>query len=268
MIDISVIIPSYKPGGYIWECLESLYKQTLEKPKYEVIIILNGCDNPWSSKIKDWNEKHSDMFVNLYVISTPGVSNARNIALDIAQGEYICFIDDDDYISPNYLEDLLQISSSNCVGLTDSIYINDETGQLIYDNIHHKEYCKLKELENPSLFQVRRFFNGPVMKLIHRDIIGIRRFDCRFSNGEDSLFMALISDNIKQCKFCPQDAIYYRRIRSNSATTAKRSLRVRCTNSLNKIIQYLKYWTKHPLRYNMPFIISRILASLKTFFNG
>lgn len=267
-MDISVIIPSYKPEDYIKDCLFSLNSQTLNKNLYEILIILNGCKEPWLQNLKDFLSSNNFHNVRVLHTDTGGVSNARNIGIEKSVGDYIAFVDDDDFVSPTYLEDLLRVSTSNCVGLADSIYIDDETKHLKYDNIHHKEYWKLKDLENPSLFQARRFFNGPVMKLIHRDIIGNCRFDCRFSNGEDSLFMALISDRIIQCKFCPQDAVYYRRIRLNSATTSKRTLIMRCSNSVKKIIQYIKYWVKHPFRYNAPFMISRILASLKTFFIG
>lgn len=261
---ISVIIPTYKPGAYFEECLESIAKQTLDSEKFEVLIILNGCDEPWHSQIasliKMYLPNHN---VSLIQTDAPGVSNARNIGIDNAKGEYIAFIDDDDYISPSYLLSLLEASTPESVALTDSVYFDDETGQKNYDNIHHNEYVKLKDSRNPSLYKARRFFNGPVMKLVHIDIIGSRRFDIRFANGEDSLFMALISDKIKKCKFCSSYAVYYRRVRTNSATTRKRSFANRFGNGIKAISQYLKYWVKRPLSYNAAFMTSRIMAQFK-----
>lgn len=260
---ISVIVPSYKPGGYLWECLDSLKQQTLNSAAFEVIIVLNGCCEPWKSQISDYIKANKLTNFRLLQTNEGGVSNARNIGLDNAKGEYITFIDDDDFISPTYLQSLLDVSSPNCVALTDSIYFDDETRQNNYDNLHHNEYQKLKGCLNPSLYKVRRFFNGPVMKLLHRDIIGSRRFDRRFSNGEDSLFMALISDRIKSCKFCPPNAVYYRRIRAESATTRKRPFHKRIANSLNAIAQYSKYWIRRPLNYKAAFMSSRIIAQIK-----
>lgn len=262
-IKISIIIPSFKPKEYLEECIKAISNQTINRNLLEVLIVLNGCKEPWLSTIETWIENFSDLNINLLQTDTPGVSNARNIGLDVARGEYVTFIDDDDYISPDYLKDLIDVSSSDCVGLSDSIYFEDESRVLDKYNIHHREFLKLHNTENPSLFSARRFFNGPVMKLIHRSIIGDRRFDIRFKNGEDSLFMALISNRIKKLRFASEGAVYYRRIRNNSATTKNRALYRKILNGFNLIIQYIKYWIKEPTKYSSKFILSRIIGTLK-----
>lgn len=261
---VSVIIPTYNPQEYLWECLNSLENQTLNKDKFEILLVLNGCDEPYKTHISDYISSNRKK-LNIQIIHTAvtGVSNARNIGIEAAKGEYIAFIDDDDYVSPGYLECLLKYSTPDCVALTDSIYFDEAETDMDYNNIHHKEYLKYRDCSHPSIFHARRFFNGPVMKLIHRDIIGQRRFDRRFKNGEDSLFMALISDKIKNCHFCPNDAVYYRRIRTNSATTTHRSLSMKINNSFKATIQYFIYWIKKPFSYNCLFMASRIAAQMK-----
>ena len=261
---ISVIIPTYKPQEYFKTCLSSIQKQTLSKDDFEVIIILNGCNAHWIHKVTELIECYSeDINIIFLHTSIPGVSNARNMGLEIAKGEYITFIDDDDYVSPSYLENLLACSSKDCVGLSDSIYVDDSTNTLNLTNIHHQEFIKLHNDTNPTIFSCRRFFNGPVMKLLHRSIIGDRKFDIKFKNGEDSLFMALISDRIKQIKFCTPDTVYYRRIRVNSATTKPRGKINKFNNSLKLIKKDIYYWIKRPYEYNFIFMCSRILASIK-----
>ena len=104
---VSVIIPTYKPQAYIWECLDSIKNQTFPKEDFEVILVLNGCNEPYYSQIKEYIDNNLvDYNVNFIQTDQGGVSNARNIALDAAKGEYVTFIDDDDYISPKYLEEL------------------------------------------------------------------------------------------------------------------------------------------------------------------
>lgn len=263
-MDVSVIIPTYKPGDYIDTCLKSLAKQTLGAEKFEIIIVLNGCSEPWLTQLKESMAKYLPTHnVQLIHTNTPGVSNARNMALDIAKGDFITFIDDDDYISATYLEQLLSVSSPKCVGLSDAIYVDDTTLELNYNNPQHNDYVKLKDKNVPTLFEARRFFNGPVMKLLHRSIIGNYRFDRRFAIGEDSLFMAQLSHRIGQCRFACEDAIYYRRVRANSATTCNRSLGERIGNSCRSIGQYCRYWFRHPVSYSALFMTSRILASVK-----
>lgn len=261
---VSVIIPTYKPGDYLEECLASLGVQTLDSHLFETIIILNGCDEPWNTQVNDYIRKYlKGHNTRLIQTNQPGVSNARNMALDIASGEYITFIDDDDYISPSYLEELLEKSSEKCVALSDSIYFNDKTGELDYNNAHHLNYLSNIDIDKPSLFAVRVFFNGPVMKMLHRNIIGNRRFDRRFANGEDSLFMMLISDKIERVAFTSPKAVYFRRIRNGSATTKPRNKTAIWINYLALATTYTKYYFSNPMKYNWPFVLSRYLAIVK-----
>ena len=48
---ISVIIPTYRPKDYLWECLDSIVNQTFPKDKFELLVVLNGCSEPWKSQI-------------------------------------------------------------------------------------------------------------------------------------------------------------------------------------------------------------------------
>jgi len=266
MKKISVIIPTYKPKDYIWECLDSLNNQTLDKSLFEIILVLNGCNEPWHSEIEAWQTEHPELQINLVQTDTPGVSNARNIALDVSNGIFIAFIDDDDYVSSSYLKELLGCSSVNCVGLSNGIFFNDKTHKFNTDCSYGRAFKRLNDLNSPSLFQSRVFFNGPVLKLIHRDIIGNRRFDCRFANGEDNLMMFNISDRVKSVKFTSPEAVYYRRVRVNSATTSKRNLFQKAKNSFKLMGQYLKYLSNNPSGYNLTFVASRFAAEIKSIF--
>ena len=51
---ISVIIPTYKPQVYLWECLDTVYAQTFSKKEFEVILVLNGCNEPYNSQIQEY----------------------------------------------------------------------------------------------------------------------------------------------------------------------------------------------------------------------
>ena len=108
---VSVIIPTYSPGEYIYNCLTSIVNQTLLSADYEVLVILNGPKAPFYSQLEEFIASHPECHFRLMYSDVASVSNARNIGLDKAKGEYIAFIDDDDIISPYYLEGLLAVSS-------------------------------------------------------------------------------------------------------------------------------------------------------------
>ena len=259
---ISVIIPSYKPQEYLWECLNSLVIQTLSKEDFEVILVLNGCTNPWKAEIENYiTSKMQGMNVKFIHTEQGGVSNARNLGLEVACGEYITFIDDDDYVSPSYLKELLIIASNDTISLCYPLAFEDGTS--IYNPFYiTKDYLVAYINKQCHWYKARRFFNGPVYKLIHRNIIGNRRFDPRFTHGEDSLFMFYISDKFKCVSFTTKNAIYYRRNRIGSAMTQKRNPIKRLQNEWNLFREKTSIFIDNPSNYSLKFYFRSIVSSI------
>lgn len=261
---ISVIVPTYKSQAYLWECLDSIYNQTFPKSDYELVLVLNGCNEPYNTKILDWLSKHKDLNVQFFQIDTGGVSNARNIALDNAKGEYVTFIDDDDLISTAYLKELYEKATPDTVSLCYPYAFNDGDieKQLPYSITKAYDYICKHKCKNLSSM-ARKFFSGPCMKLIPMSFIHDRRYDVRFKNGEDSLFMFLISDKIDKVSFTSKDAIYYRRFRENSACTRSKTKREIIANKMNMIKAYISIYLRKPQKYSLLFFITRLLGALR-----
>lgn len=261
-MDISVIIPSYKPQEYIWECLDSLYNQTFAKENFEVILVLNGCKDPYYSEIKDWIDKHPGMNVNFIQTDTPGVSNARNIGIEASQGEYITFIDDDDYVSDVYLQELAEKARPNTISLcnTQAFSESEEVKQEFWVE---GVFEKLNSNGKVYFTKARKYFGGPVYKLIHHSVIGDRRFYTSLKRGEDSVFMFLISDKFKYVDFTSAKAIYYRRYRYGQATS-QTSILSRVPNSVLLIYYYCNIYIKNIGKYNLYFFVTRILGAIRT----
>lgn len=263
---ISVIVPTYKPKDYLWECLDSLVAQTFPAGEWELLLVLNGCCEPWRTQIEQYiGSKMQGMNVEFVQTDTPGVSNARNIALDRVRGEYVTFIDDDDYVSPQYLEELLKAASPDTVSLCYPYAFDDghPEVQRKYSITDAYEYCAQHGCGRLSS-KVRKFFSGPCMKLIPMSFIQERRYDVRFANGEDSLFMFLISDRIKRTALASRTAVYYRRYRENSAVTRKRSFFNMLRNCILSICCYFSIYLLNPFKYDFVFFIQRVLASIKS----
>lgn len=263
---ISVIIPTYKPKDYIWECLDSLSGQTLQKELFEVIIILNGCCEPYYSEINEWIFLYKTLNCKLIQTDTSGVSNARNLGIDIATGEYIAFIDDDDYVSSEFLQKLLYVSSLDVIGISNTKSFSDT------DEVRQKfwldgEYERCKSKGKQQFIYTRKFFGGPVYKLIHKDIIQGRHYDTSLTNGEDSVFMFLISDNFKYVNFTSPDAIYYRRFRVGQATSNK-PFTFRFKNSIKLFKKYIVIYLNNVKKYRFSFFCTRILGVFKTLILG
>lgn len=152
---ISVIVPTYKPQAYLWECLNSRYNQTFPKTDYELLLVLNVCNEPYSTQITEWISKHPDLQVQYFQSNEGGVSNARNIALDNVKGKYVTFIDDDDLISPAYLEELYDKATPDIVSLSYpyAFQENEISKQLNYTVTDAYDYTVKKQC---STFHTRK----------------------------------------------------------------------------------------------------------------
>ena len=95
MIKISVIVPVYNVENYLIKCLESLVYQTLKD--IELICVNDGSTDGSLSILEDYQKRFSQ--VKVYTKSNGGLSDARNYGLKHAVGEYIAFVDSDDYVS-------------------------------------------------------------------------------------------------------------------------------------------------------------------------
>lgn len=257
-MNISIIIPTYKPGSYLKDCLESINNQTMDKKCFEVIIVLNGVIKPYIEYIYSLTKMYD---FNSVVIptETPGVSNARNLGLSRTQGEYVCFIDDDDKISPSYLENLYSKATPNNIVASNVKAFYNNSNKTENDYIA-SAYKKLINKNSPlSVFKGRKFMSSSCCKIISRRIIQDVRFDTNLKIGEDSVFMAKISKKVKSIVLSDSSAIYYRRLRAGSASRVKQPILKKC----NIVCKLLKKYTKMLTpSYNIPFIATRIVAAL------
>ena len=121
------------------------------------------------------------------------------------------------------------------------------------------EYCIRKGCNSISS-KVRKFFSGPCMKLIPMSYIQDKRFNINFKNGEDCIFMFLISNKFQKMAFTSKNAIYYRRFREGSAVTTERSKKEQLQNSLKCMNEYTKIFLRG--NYSLYFYASRIVAEI------
>ena len=105
MIKLSIIVPIYKVAPYLCKCVDSLLAQDISSSEYEIILIDDGSPDE-CPRICD---SYADIYDNIRVVhrENGGLSAARNSGIEVAQGEYIMFVDSDDYIEPNVLNGLM-----------------------------------------------------------------------------------------------------------------------------------------------------------------
>ena len=110
---ISIIVPIYKVEKYLPKCIESLINQTYQG--IEIILVNDGSPDGCGQICDDYAKKDSRIMVVHQ--ENHGVSVARNVGLNIARGEYISFVDPDDWVAPDMYEDMLDAIDMNKVDL-------------------------------------------------------------------------------------------------------------------------------------------------------
>lgn len=209
---ISIIIPVFNAEKYINDCIKSILCQTFGD--WELVIVNDGStDN--SGKICDGFSTNDDRVQTFHTINS-GVTAARTFGIKHAKGEFLCFVDADDFLPPNALECLYQVANECdiAVGGYSRIY-----------NERKKDYCRLSagHFSNKEYLQMLLSGNwrlyGPVAKLFRKDLFseGIPVIPKQIRVGEDLLMNVYLALRATSVVFISDIVYYYNQI-STSAT--------------------------------------------------
>lgn len=105
---VSIVVCTYNRDKYILTCLQHIEKQTCRRSSFELIIINNNCTDKTDEICTKFISEFPDLNIQYYIEHQPGLSYARNKGIELAKGEFIIFIDDDGFMFPNYLSNLIK----------------------------------------------------------------------------------------------------------------------------------------------------------------
>ena len=237
-MELSLIVPIYNVEEFLRECLDSLYKiKGIEK---EIILVNDGTKDNSMDIIREYEAKYPEITV---VVDKPngGLSSARNAGLKIAKGEYISFIDSDDFIDTELFEkfyhegvkDKLDIIIGNAIYYKDGVVGNE-----LFRSPAVKEGKILTGLEFLDLsFEKPKCFREEVWDDIYRREFLLEN-NLFFYEGlihEDSLFTPLAYIKAKKVRFIDAPFYFYRqRVGGIMSKVDQRSI-----DSLEKICMLL-----------------------------
>lgn len=176
---ISVIVPVYNVEPYLRDCVDSIIAQTYTN--LEIILVDDGCSDNGPVICDEYAQK--DARVKVIHKKNGGVSSARNAALQICTGEYISFVDSDDYISTDYFTELIQYDADVVVSES-----KEATGFYNVSDVKQNYY---------------RWggFIGPCQKLYKNSCIKDIRFREDISVGEDIIFNLSVLSKIQSAYY-------------------------------------------------------------------
>ena len=235
---LSIIIPVYNVETYLAECLDSCLAQHFPSGDYEILCINDGSTDGSAKILEAYARKH----VKLRVITQPnsGVSAARNTGLDAAGGEYIWFVDADDFIRGDCLEPLFRILSDGPVD------------KLSFGHFEFEEALSEAQSEQSALGTLRptsTFLGNMIWESLFRRAF-LEQHGLRFREGisyaEDGLFLYELS----QCKptVSSVDQVFYHYRRNPASVTRSRSdaaRKRRSDSALQVALVMIEYARKH-----------------------
>lgn len=209
---LSFIVPVYNVENYVAECLDSLLDQDIPHEEYEIICVNDGSTDGSLAILREYEAKYANIRVIDQINS--GVASARNAGLDTAQGEYIWFIDSDDFIRRGFLPVLF-----SHIRETDADRV--KIGTYIFQNV--MSASEMAALEKNELKANSRFYDSSSVTCVMRRGFLLQN-NCRFrypglTHGEDSIFMFEVVANTPLCTELDLPVYFYRN-RPGSATTS------------------------------------------------
>lgn len=231
---ISVIVPIYNVQDYLKKCVDSILNQTYKN--LEIILVDDGSTDE-SPLICDQYAKQEKR-VRVIHKTNGGLSSARNAGLDIANGDFIGFVDSDDYIDLSMYEKLLiPFSSNDNIGVTMGQVKRVEDGRFS-DFMLSSKCNRLVKSKDFSLLSLSWQICVAVWcKLFRADLLRTVRFREGKLN-EDSLFSFDLSLFLEKCDlnvFVIPDVIYFYIVRKGSICFSKRPLHIDILENLNYI---------------------------------
>lgn len=204
---VSVIVPVYNGEKWLNRCVDSVLHQTYDN--IEIILVDDGSVDNSALICDDYAKKYTN--IKTVHQANAGAGNARNRGLDCAMGEYICFVDSDDWIEAHYIEGLIKGITDTDVSIC-GYAISDECG---VNDLHKMIVCDrldvLRRMLMPGYPNAGACYGYLWNKMFKASII--KKYNIRFNNNyvmwEDMLFCCRYISYIKDGRFSAEKLYHY-----------------------------------------------------------
>ena len=213
---LSIIVPVYNLENYIATTLESLLSIHFSSD-YEIIVINDGSRDESESVIRTYQLKYSQII--LYSLENQGVSNARNVGISKATGEYITFVDGDDTVEPGFFEKAVsELDKGGYDFVQGNFIIIDGDKQLHAQYTEtDKEICDKKTMMELFFSPDKKIHNTVWGKIFRAEVVRRVSFDTSLAVAEDQKYVFDVLRIAKKIKILKDVCIHYYQ-RESSAT--------------------------------------------------
>lgn len=202
---VSVIVPVFNSEEYLEKCIDSILSQTYNN--IELLLVDDGSSDS-SGQICD-NYLRLDSRVKVFHVANNGAGAARNYGLDHAKGKYVMFVDSDDYIEKNMIEDLIKFQFSSAADVVSSYFKFIKKAGKVSEKKYSHNLLTLSANRALQLLLLRKIDCSPCLKIYKSSSIGNLRFPVGVTN-EDFVFLFYFYLNCNKIEYVPKSYYYYR----------------------------------------------------------
>lgn len=240
---VSVIVPIYNVENFVSKCIHSICNQSYRN--IEIILVDDESTDSSGRIADDFSEK--DKRIVVLHKENGGVSSARNAGIEAAKGDYLCFVDGDDFVASDYVEYMLNIALKYNAQLTIVPQVLGTFNRKQEQHFEDYEISSEKALEKLLCYRIRE---GCYSKLFRKDLMGENlRFSNKLVMGEGFTFNSIAVQKADTLAIGTKKIYYYRRDNIDSATS--RFNKTRFENglyALDVIRDNIKYRTPNVIK--------------------
>ncbi|MCQ2429173.1 MAG: glycosyltransferase [Clostridia bacterium] len=210
---ISIIVPVYNGEAYMRKCLDSVLSSTYRD--FELIVVENGSTDATLEIARTYEA--ADSRVRVITTDVKGLSHARNLGIAEAKGEYLAFVDADDYISPYMYREMVRAAAETESDFVICSYLTGSDYDYVFEDREAKRrFLTVDEYYREMYIRSTFVYSVAWNKLIRRDCLGDVRFDEELTYFEDRNFAARCVCRAEKICFADEPLYYYWRGNENS----------------------------------------------------
>ena len=231
---ISIIVPIYNVEKYLEECIESLILQDYENT--EIILVDDGSQDKSSTICDEYSKKHSN--IKTYHKENGGLSDARNYGIKKSNGQYICFVDSDDFVKPDYISSMYNNLKKHNVQISACGYSHYYSDKKIVNRNFQNIERKYDKDDAQIYLNLIGYFNVAAWnKLYNKNLFD----DIEFPKGkksEDMFIMYKLIEKSGNIYYSSEEKYLYRQ--REGSITKNNTINTDCIEASKQVYTYFK----------------------------
>lgn len=237
---LSILIPLYNKEKHIERCLISLVDQNFKDGEYEIIVVDDGSSDSGTSIVQTLSKRHKQ--IRLFIQENQGPSVARNKAFELSSGNYVYFLDADDYVAPKILNSVVELCQIENLDIIEFNTKEIRDG-LIPDEVTVDNKTKPVEVYDGLDYVAQNSFKNEAWRYLVKSEL-LRDTGIKFLEGtlfEDAIFTASLFLSAKRMSRVQMDVHRYMIVENSIVTSKDRTHNLKFINGMVNAIEKFQY---------------------------